>query len=64
MKRRKSNLDTNHKCQGYQPFLSIIPCFGHKDIHYRVTYLYIRPENKLVDEANRKVIDYINGNLR
>ena len=35
---------------------------GHRDIHYRVTYLYIRPENKLVDEANRKVIDYINGN--
>ena len=27
MKRRKSNLDTNHKCQGYQPKMSIIPFF-------------------------------------
>ena len=27
MKRRKSNLATNQKCQGYQPKMSIIPCF-------------------------------------
>ncbi len=27
MKRRKSNLATNQKCQGYQPKMSIIPSF-------------------------------------
>lgn len=33
---------------------------GHNDTRHRITHLYIRPESKKVDEANRMVIDYIN----
>lgn len=35
-------------------------CLGHKDMGLSVTQRYVRPDQKVVDDANRKVIDYLN----
>lgn len=34
---------------------------GHSDGQHRITYLYIRMHEQKVDEANRKVLDYLKG---
>ena len=36
----------------------IAGCLGHKSSH-RITAIYIKKDQKLIDEANRKVIDYV-----
>lgn len=41
----------------------IADCLGHKSAH-RMTNIYIRKDAKIVDEANRKVIDYVLYNKR
>ena len=41
----------------------IADCLGHKSAH-RMTNIYIRKDAKFVDEANRKVIDYVLYNKR
>ncbi len=34
---------------------------GHSDRSHAVTFIYIKPDSAKVDEANRRVIDYIKG---
>ena len=41
----------------------IADCLGHKGSH-RVTSIYIKKDQKKIDEANRKVIDYVLYNKR
>lgn len=36
----------------------IADCLGHKSSH-RITSIYVRKDQQLIDEANRKVIDYV-----
>ena len=36
----------------------IADCLGHKNSH-RITSIYVRKDQQLIDEANRKVIDYV-----
>lgn len=36
----------------------IADCLGHKSGH-RITSIYVRKDQQLIDEANRKVIDYV-----
>ena len=36
-------------------------CLGHEDSDNRVTDIYIKYDYSIIDESNRKVIDFING---
>lgn len=36
----------------------IADCLGHKSAH-RITSIYVRKDQQLIDDANRKVIDYV-----
>lgn len=36
----------------------IADCLGHKNSH-RITSIYVRKDQQRIDEANRKVIDYV-----
>lgn len=47
----------------YNTSVVIADCLGHKSAH-RMTNIYIRKDAKFVDEANRKVIDYVLYNKR
>lgn len=40
---------------------TIAQALGHSDRAHSVTMIYIKPDQSKVDEANRKVIDYVNG---
>ncbi len=37
-------------------------CLGHEDTDNRVTDMYIKYDYSIIDESNRKVIDFINSN--
>lgn len=43
------------------PVDTIAQALGHSDRTHTVTMIYIKPDEKKVDDANRKVIDYIKG---
>lgn len=42
---------------------TIAQALGHSDRSHSVTMIYIKPDQSRVDEANRKVIDYVSGAL-
>ena len=37
----------------------IADCLGHKSYHNKITSIYVKKSTKKIDEANRKLIDYI-----
>lgn len=41
------------------PMDIIADCLGHKSAQNRITQIYVRKDQKQVDEANRRVIDYV-----
>lgn len=41
------------------PMDIIADCLGHKSAQNRITQIYVRKDQKRIDEANRKVIDYL-----
>lgn len=41
------------------PIDTIGQALGHSDRQHAVTFVYIRTDDKIVDEANRKVLDYL-----
>lgn len=45
------------------PTDTIADCLGHKSAH-RITEIYIKKDLNKVDEANRKVIDYVLYNIK
>lgn len=44
-----------------KPFYDVDFAFGFSEWYNDTTSLYIQFDNKKIDEANRKVIDYLNG---
>ena len=40
---------------------TIAQALGHSDRSHSVTMIYIKPDQSRVDEANRRVIDYVIG---
>lgn len=43
------------------PVDTIAQALGHSDKSHSVTFTYIKTDQRRVDEANRKLIDYVNG---
>lgn len=43
------------------PVDTIAQALGHSDRSHSVTFTYIKTDQRRVDEANRKLIDYVNG---
>ena len=43
------------------PVDTIAQALGHSDRSHSVTMIYIKPDQSRVDEANRRVIDYVIG---
>lgn len=43
------------------PIDTIGQALGHSDRSHTITFVYIRLDNRKVDEANRKVIDFVNS---
>ena len=41
------------------PMDIIADCLGHKSYHNKITSIYVKKTTKQIDEANRKLIDYI-----
>ena len=41
------------------PMDIIADCLGHKSYHNKITSIYVKKSTKRIDEANRKLIDYI-----
>lgn len=41
------------------PMDIIADCLGHKSYHNKITSIYVKKSTKQMDEANRKLIDYI-----
>lgn len=45
------------------PIDIIADCLGHKTVH-KITNIYIRKDLSKIDEANRKVINYVLYNIK